>query len=423
MSEIRIERLAAGGDGVGRLEDGRTVFVARSAPGDLVELAHVTLHQRFARGAIGRVVQAGPDRVTPRCAHYEANRCGGCQLQHVAYAAQLKAKAAIVGDALRRIGRVQMADPEVVPSDDVWGYRSKITLTVRARGTVIGFHQLNQPDRIFDLVHCEIADPGLMAVWTVVRANRRYLPPRATQLVLRLAHDGRRHLVVRDVGNEVWQGAKSLFRALDAAGTPATIWWQPEDTGAPGRPARGPAAPRVLAGDSSPYPATAFEQVNPVMGDRVRRHAIDQLGSVEGKHLWDLYAGIGETTGELMVRGASVESVEVEPRAVAHAERGDTRHRTPAVVRHAGRVEDLVDRLRDPDAVITNPPRTGMDERATRAIVTRGPPRVVYVSCDPATLARDVARMAPRYALTGVRAFDLFPHTAHVETVALLEAA
>jgi 23S rRNA (uracil1939-C5)-methyltransferase len=172
-----------------------------------------------------------------------------------------------------------------------------------------------------------------------------------------------------------------------------------------------------MAGAGEAYPATVFEQVHPAMGDRVRAYAIGALGPVSGRHVWDLYAGIGETTAALAREGASVESVEADRRAVAEAER-----QGPVARRHAARVEHVLGELRPPDLVITNPPRTGMDARVPEALERLQPARVVYVSCDPATLARDLYRL-PGFGLADVRAFDLFPQTAHVETVAILERA
>jgi 23S rRNA (uracil1939-C5)-methyltransferase len=151
------------------------------------------------------------------------------------------------------------------------------------------------------------------------------------------------------------------------------------------------------------------------MGDRVRAYAIAALGAVEGRHVWDLYAGIGETTLVLARAGASVESVESDRRAVAEAET-----RGPAARRHTARVEHVLGELRAPDLVITNPPRTGMDARVVEALERLRPERIVYVSCDPATLARDLTRL-PSFRVADVRAFDLFPQTAHVETVVVLE--
>ena len=185
-----------------------------------------------------------------------------------------------------------------------------------------------------------------------------------------------------------------------------TVWTQDE---------RGEAV--AAAGHAAPFPATVFEQVHPAMGDRVRQAAIAALGPVAGRRVWDLYAGIGETTAALTEAGAMVESVESDPRAVAEAET-----RGPPAHRHAGRVEMVLGRLPRPDLVVTNPPRVGMDERVTAGIERVAPSRIVYVSCDPATLARDLTRL-PGYRLTSVTAFDLFPQTAHVETVAVLDRA
>ena len=123
-------RLATGGDGVGKLPDGRTVFVPRTAPGDLVELARLREQRRFARARPGRLVEASPDRVVPRCPHYEGDECGVCQLQHLRSVIQWDARRGFVGDALRRIARGDVADPPITPAPIVFDYRSKITLAV-----------------------------------------------------------------------------------------------------------------------------------------------------------------------------------------------------------------------------------------------------------------------------------------------------
>ena len=194
---------------------------------------------------------------------------------------------------------------------------------------------------------------------------------------------------------------------LARKGVQATIWWDP-----PG------GAPRTLAGATEAFPATVFEQVHPVMGDRVRGWALEQLGDISGQHAWDLYSGIGETTRALADRGATVESIESDRRAVALAER-----RGPAtgILRHEGKVEIVLQRLRPADLVVTNPPREGMEPEAVRGIVAAAPGRIAYISCDPATLARDLTRLGDGYAIRQLRAFDLFPQTAHVETVTILE--
>lgn len=404
MSAVRILRLANGGDGVGRLDDGRAVFVPRTAAGDLVELTQLRPHRRYVRARASRILEASPHRVEPRCPHYVQDECGGCQLQHLDTAAQREARRGFVGDALRRIAKLDRADPEIIPADREFDYRAKITLAVDQGGRRIGLHPLDRPDRIFDLARCHITHPELMILWSEVRTQRELLPSALRRLVLRRDRLGGQHLVLVTDGQRPWSGADALHRELTAGGRSLTVWHQPEGGEA-----------EAVAGDAGTFPATVFEQVHPAMGDKVRAFAVAALGDVVGRHVWDLYAGIGETTSALALAGASVESVESDPRAVAEAEA-----RGPAAARHVGTVERLVSRLRRPALVITNPPRTGMAEPVVAELERVLPGRIVYISCDPATLARDLTRM-PGFRLARVVAFDLFPQTAHVETVAVLE--
>jgi len=406
MTAVRILRLAAGGDGVGRLDDGRTVFVPRSAPGDLVELTDVHEQRRFARARVARVLEPGPDRVEPPCPHYVEDECGGCQLQHLAPGAQREARRTFVGEALRRLARRDVPDPEIVPAPQDLEYRTKITLHVGSTGRTIGLHPYGRPEQVFELRRCFITVPELNRLWSALRPLSHLFPTRLDTIMLRLDRRGGRHVVLTTARGTQWTGGPVLAESLSAAGVEASVWWREE---------RG--EPRAVAGPDEPFPATVFEQVHPSMGDRVRAFAIESLSAVAGKAVWDLYAGIGETTAALASAGGRVESVESDPRAVAEAEA-----RGPAARRHAGRAEAVLGRLRSPELVITNPPRVGMDAKVTAELERLGPERIVYISCDPATLARDLGRL-PRYRIAGLKAFDLFPQTAHVETVAVLERA
>ena len=389
---------------MGKLPDGKTVFVPRTAPGDLIELGEVRHRKRFSRGRVGRLIEASAERVEPRCPHYIEDDCGGCQVQHINYETQLKSRSALVGDALRRLARQDVPDPSIIPATKTYDYRTKVTLHVSSDGREIGLHRYGRPDQLFDLNWCHITVPELMELWQELRAVRPLLPPGLTQVVLRMDRTGGRHVVLRIGPGEVWSGFERLRRELTRRNISVTIWYQPEG-----------GAPRAIAGAGEAFPATVFEQVNPEMGDQVRSFAVQQLGDVAGRRLWDLYSGIGETTLQLIRLGATVESVELDRRAVAEAEA-----RGPAARRHVGRVEDVLRELHPPDMVIVNPPRMGMDVRVTADLNRLAPQRVVYISCDPATLARDLQRM-DRLRLASVQAFDLFPQTSHVETVAVLE--
>ncbi len=179
---VRILRIASGGDGVGKLDDGRTVFVPRTAAGDLVTLKRIKVAKTFARAEVDVVVEPSPDRIEPGCPHYVRDQCGGCQLQHLALPAQLAAKQTMVGDALRRIGKLDVEDPEIEPAAAVWGYRNKVTLAVADDGRRIGFHRHGHAGEVFDLERCLIADAGLMELWSVVREHRALLPENVEQV-------------------------------------------------------------------------------------------------------------------------------------------------------------------------------------------------------------------------------------------------
>ena len=407
MSDIvTITGIAVGGDGVGRLSDGRVVFVPRAAPGDRIRLREGSLqrHRNFARAEVGEIVAASPNRVEPPCPHYTHDHCGGCQLQHIAYDAQLSAKRSIVGDTLRRIGKLDVGDPEIVEALEEWRYRSRISMAVK---TSAGLHPYDRPNFVFPLADCHITDFKLMALWRELRSRLALLPQPLTGLTLRLDRDERRHIIAESAG-EPWLDAQELQHALASVVQGAVVcWWQPVD-----------GAARVVAGPETGFPATAFEQVNPGMGMLARQWAVEQLGDVKGQTVWDLYGGIGDTAALLVERGASVVSVDADEKAVTWG-----RTRLPAVRFIAARAEDVLPSLPPPHAVVVNPPRGGLQWDVALRLTSEPVAKLVYISCDPATLARDLSRLNVNYQLVAVRAFDLFSQTAHVETVAVLEAA
>lgn len=412
MTEVRIREIAAGGDGVGRLDDGIAAFVPRTAPDDLVEIELTARKPRYARGRVVRIVAPSPHRVPASCPHYDRDACGGCQIQHLAPEAQLDAKRAIVREALRRIGRIPVEDVEIVPAAQAWRYRTTVTLAMDDAGR-IGLHPWDRPDAVFALDDCLIARAPLMRLWQAVRSRAGLLPAHSTHLVIREDRTGDAHLIVRG-GHPPWNAAP-LARALgDAA---VAIWWEPQGGGA-----------RVVAGSQTGFPATAFAQVQPDLADCIRQEAVAALGDVAGLPVWDLYGGTGDGARLLAARGARVWSVDANRSAVEWAAHqpgpAGAPEGSPAYLE--GRVEEVLHRLPEPGAVLLNPPRTGVGARVAAALNALGQTgrtrRVAYVSCDPATLARDLARM-PGFRLVAVRAYDLFPQTAHVETLAALEAA
>lgn len=399
LTRVSIESIAAGGDGVGHTE-GMAVFVPRTAPGD-VALVRLARARRFARGEAQSFETLSPDRVNPACPHFTTDRCGGCQIQHLSYEAQLRAKSAIIGEALRRIGRRKVENPEVEPSDAQWRYRRKLTLHLRrASGRwIAGLHPFDDPDAVFDLVDCPITAERVMSVWTTLRPAFDLLPrERALRMSVRLLDDGASAVVE---GGRTW---REPGRVLDASPLLRELWWRPDG----GRP-------RLVAQRNIVAPSGAsFAQVNAGVAARLREHVLSRARAHRPQKVVDAYAGLGATTLPLAADGREVLAIELDAAAM-EALRRQLRAPSMAI---AGRVEDHLAEALPADVVLLNPPRGGVDERVSTTLqqVARPPRAVLYTSCDPATLGRDLARLT-RYRLASVRAYDMFPQTAHVETV------
>ena len=411
MTVVTIDGIAAGGEGVGRMPDGRVVFVSRTSPGDVVEVVEIEAKPRYVRARVVVLKTPGPDRVDPSCVHYTREGCGGCQLQHLSPGAQLRAKQRVVGDALRRIAGLSIDDPDIVASPDPWRYRSMITLNARTtphgQGRRFGLHLFSRSGGVFEPTDCLITRERVMQLWARVRNHGSLFPLGAESLTLREDRDGGLHVVFAG-GAPPWD-PDPLVRAV--GDHELSFWWRPLG-----------GAARVMAGPRTGFPALAFEQSNPALADTIRREAVASLGDVDGEVVWDLYGGVGDTAALLAGRGATAWSVDEDRAAKEWAAR-----RTPERVKHiTGRVEVVLQQLDEPVAVVVNPPRAGMVRRVTQHLDRWGAARagrvLVYISCDPATLARDISRLTA-FSVRRVVAYDLFPQTSHVETLAVLESA
>ncbi|MFI5255880.1 MAG: class I SAM-dependent RNA methyltransferase [Gemmatimonadales bacterium] len=396
---VEIAAVAAGGEGVGRI-DSMAVFVPRTAPGD-VAIVSLVRAKRFARGTLTSLLVSSPLRVEPTCLHYTQDRCGGCQLQHLSYAAQLEAKGRIVGDSLRRIGRRPVENPIVEPSDGQWRYRQKLTLHVRNSGAgwVAGLHPYDDPEAVFDLHECPITDDRVLAVWAELRTAFDRLPAEGALRVAVQLMEGGASVVVE--GGRLWRAPESL---LDRMASLVELWWRPEG----GR--RRLVASRTVESRRG----ASFAQVNAGVAVRLQEYVLGLARAHHPDRVVDAYAGTGATAIPLAADGREVVAIELD-RAAAEYLRGKLGAPSTAI---AGRVEDHTRALLAADVVLLNPPRAGVDARVTEALQTarRLPRAVIYTSCDPATLARDLGRL-PAYRLASVRAYDMFPQTAHVETV------
>jgi 23S rRNA (uracil1939-C5)-methyltransferase len=399
LARVAIESIAAGGDGVGRSE-GMAVFVPRTAPGD-VALVRLMRARRFARGELQSLEVKSSERVEPPCPHYALDHCGGCQIQHLSYEAQLSAKSGIVGEALRRIGRRTVENPDVEPSDGEWRYRRKLTLHLRRAGGewIAGLHPYDDPDAVFDLRDCPITDQRVLSVWSELRPAFDLLPrERALRVAVRLLDAGAAVVVE---GGRTWREPERL---LDVAPSVTELWWRPEGN-----------RTRLLARRGAESASGAsFAQVNEGVAQRLRGHVLALARGHHPARVIDAYAGLGATTLPLAADGLEVVAIELDAEAAAHL-RGRLRPPSTAI---GGRVEDHLAAALPADVVLLNPPRGGVDARVATTLqeARRPPSAVIYTSCDPATLGRDLARLS-RYRLASVRAYDMFPQTAHVETV------
>ena len=399
--EVTIESIAGGGDGVAR-SDGVVVFIPRTAPGDRARV-RLDLRKRFARGILEEVLVPSDSRVQALCYHYRVDRCGGCQLQHMTYESQLEAKRAIIRDSLTRIGKRQMENsPEIEASEKQWRYRRKLTLAMR-RGAdgqwAIGLHPFDDPGAVFQLSDCPITDERVMNIWREIMEARHYFP-RANELraSVRLISEDDVSVVME--GGDRWP-AKSAF--LNEVPSITALWWKPENKA------------RSLVGERKRAGATAsFAQINAEVGKALREYVFDKAKGHRPETVVDAYAGTGSTAVPLAQDGIRVVAIEADGEAADHCAR-----LLPEGSRAiAARVEDAIADVLPADVVLINPPRVGIDDKVSKILESiASPPRaIIYTSCDPGTLARDLARM-PRYRIESIRAFDMFPQTAHVETV------
>lgn len=395
--ELTIDGFAAGGTGVGRAPDGRVVFVEYALPGERV-LAEVTAESpSYLEARATEVREASPMRVEPPCPYFGI--CGGCQLQHVDYAAQLTLKTGLVRDQLRRIGHFD--DPPVAPAQGMalpWGYRNHMRFTVRRDGDIgfmrRGTHHFLRVDR------CLIAHDSVNAV--LKRAQR--------------ATSGTRHLSVR-----VGEGTGELL-------IQPQLRWRPNR-----RPL--PSGQRhyheELAGRRFRISAAAFFQVNTKQAERLVRMVGERVREARPGVVVDAYAGVG-TFAALLAGGGPWRVLTIEESAAAGDDAETNLAGFDNVTRLVGTVEDLLPGLDPaPDLVIVDPPRIGLAPSVVEALLASACRRLVYVSCDPATLARDLRLLVdgaphagqPGFSLTSVQPLDMFPHTQHIECVTTLDRA
>ena len=443
--ELEVDTLAYGGNGVARL-DGFVVFVRRGLPGDRVRARVTKVKRNHAEALAIDVVRGGPDRVDAPCAHYPA--CGGCRFQDLAYEAQASAKEAQVADALRRLAGLE--DPPLeplLPAASPFFYRNKLeySFTQLPDGPSLGFHKAGRWDAVLEIEKCWLTTDLGNALRNAVRGWAR--EEGLVAYDQETAGGYLRHLVVREARNT----GQVLVQLVTAPGERfergyfvevlrrfpevRSVHWAINDT-----PAEVTNLPTTLLwGDEAieeelfglrfRVRPNAFLQTNTGMAERLYAIARGYAGLTGQETVWDLYCGIGTIGLTLAAEALTVWGVEVSEESVACAlENAELNGITNAAF-FAGTVGDAVGELEErsgvPDVVVVDPPRAGLAGKALRRVGRIGASRIVYVSCNPTTLAGDVKRLRDDWGYGFVRAkpVDMFPHTPHVECVALLEKA
>jgi 23S rRNA (uracil1939-C5)-methyltransferase len=410
--DLAVERLTYGPDALAH-HGGRVVFVQLAAPGDRVRARIVQQRRGFLRAELADVVRPGPDRIAPRCPVF--GHCGGCQWQHVATTAQRAAKRELVAEQLARLGGLRDADvrPTRAPAD-AWGYRARITLL--ADGRRLGFRRARS-HALAEIDECAIADPVLVAHLGVARAWAAAVRTAPLRVTLAAAPGGvvlaatlRARPSELDVvaTEDILAGASTVRGAVLTGGGERRVVGDPD--------LRVPVERDLVL----EVPADAFTQVNPGANLLVVATVLE-LGTFRtGEHALDLYCGAGNFTLPLARRGVDVIGVERSPVAVAAA-RANARRLGLASARFTcDAVAAALAQLPSTpvDAVVLDPPRGGAADVAGPLALRRAA-RIVYVSCDPATLARDARTLvAAGYRLGRVQPLDVFSQTYHVETVA-----
>lgn len=401
-AELTLTGMAYGGDAIGRDAQGRMLFVPFAAAGERVRVEIVDAHARWARARLVEVLEPSPARAAPRCRHFTV--CGGCHYQHLDPAEQLRAKAEIVAEQLRRIGGFERLPAiETMASPSPWGTRNHAQFHLTSDGRP-GYLESGS-SRVVAIEECPVLEPALADLWP--RLDLAPVPG-LDRVTLRAGADGQVQIVFEaevepEVELQLDLPASAVW--LDPSGATVlagTPWLVFEVLGQPFR---------VSAG--------AFFQVHSGLVGPLVERAMQALAPAPGEVAFDLYAGVGLFSLFLAQAGAQVIAVEASPAACADfAVNLDA---CEGVSLYEAEVEQALPAIPErPDLALVDPPRAGLGRHAAEALIARGPRRLAYVSCDPATLARDGRRLAEAgYTLEALALFDLFPQTYHIETLSL----
>jgi 23S rRNA (uracil1939-C5)-methyltransferase len=457
LPSVSITGIADRGKGVGRTPDGLVVFVEDAVPGDVVDVFVQKKKGGFAEGVVQEYIQLSPKRVEPFCDHFKV--CGGCKWQYMAYEDQLAEKQQVAYDALLRIGKLQVGTLlPIIGADNTTYYRNKLEFTFANKRWLLkeelhnpdidaehalGFHRAGFFDKIVDIQHCWLqAEPSniirnAVREITMAQGLDYYDARRHTgfmrNLLLRLTSSGACMLVV-SVGYDDQDMIRRLLDAiLERFPTEITTLVYNVNTKKNDAlfdldmiPYYGPGYVIETLGDVRfKIGPKSFFQTNSSQAKKLYDVVVDFAELSGNENVYDLYTGTGSIALYLAKYCKHVVGIEEIPEAIADAEENKTLNGIENATFYAGDVKNVltpefVAKHGKPDLVITDPPRAGMHEKAVRFLLDLAAPRIVYVSCNPATQARDLQWLSEKYDTVKARPVDMFPHTHHIENVALL---
>jgi 23S rRNA (uracil1939-C5)-methyltransferase len=445
---LTIDDLAFGGEGVGRA-DGYVVFVPGGLPGDRLRVRLVQVRSRFGRGAIEAVEEPSPQRVEAPCPYF--GRCGGCRLQHVAYPAQLAYKSKQVADALERLGGLRDVELRpIIGARETFGYRNKMEFTVaRARrdtagDMLVGLHEADRYDSVLDIERCLLQSDKMNALLTEARA---FFAERGLSVYEQDSGEGLLRFLMLREGQHTGELMTNVVTSAPAVSELAPL---AERLAArvPGttsvvmnvNPKKASVAVGVeehllggrdhiregVGGLTFQVSANSFFQTNTRQAERLFDLVVESTALTGAETVFDLYSGTGTISLLLARRSRWVYGVELAQAAVDDAGKNAAANGITNCTFLCGEVRfvlpSLIAKGVTAEVVVADPPRAGFHPKALHALAMLGARRIVYVSCNPTTLARDLGELVRGgYRLEWVQPVDMFPHTPHIEAVARLE--
>ncbi len=401
--EVTLDLLTYGGECMGRLPDGRAVFVPYTLPGEKARIRLVEEKKGYARGELLEVLSPSALRISPRCPHF--GDCGGCHYQHMSYSMQLEAKAAILRDQLQRLGGLDNPPvEETVASPKEWYYRNHVQFHLSPEGK-LGF-QAERSKRVVPIRECYLPDEQLNSLWPLLDLEP---VPGLERVSLRKGEDEESMLILESSTQET---PELSIEELPVSAVHIS-----------------PAGSLVLAGSGylvmevmgRPFVVSAesFFQVNTLQAENMVRHLLKVLPLKPDTTLLEIYSGAGLFSAFLAPRVRRMVAVEASPAACQDFE--TNLDEFDNVELYEAAAEEALPALEiQPDFVLVDPPRAGLGTRVVQAILALGASRLAYVSCDPSTLARDARELVKGgYTLVKITPFDMFPQTYHIELISL----